>query len=56
MMYNGLSQAALLFIRGLEEVATAVVGYSSLEHLRENLQAHSLPLLNEDELMTIGAP
>ena len=50
-----LSQAALLFIRGLEEVATAVVGYSGLEHLRENLQAYSLPLLNEDQLMTIRA-
>ena len=50
-----LSQAALLFIRGMEEVATAVVGYSSLEHLRANLQAYSLPLLNADELRTIRA-
>lgn len=48
-----LSQAALLFIRGLQEVATAVVGYSSLEHLRENVQAYSRPLLSEDDLAMI---
>lgn len=50
-----LSQVALLFIRGLEEVATAAVGYSSLEHLRENLHAYSQPLLNEDELVKVRA-
>ena len=50
-----LAQSALLFIRGLEEVATAVVGYSSLEHLRENVSACALPLLNEDEYTKIRA-
>ena len=50
-----LAQSALLFIRGLEEVATAVVGYDSREQLRENISAYDLPLLKEDELRTIRA-
>ncbi len=50
-----LCQSALLFIRGLEGVATAAVGYSSLEHLRENLQAYDLPLLSEDEFKQMAA-
>jgi len=50
-----LAQAALLFIRNLKEVATAAVGYSSREHLHENLQAYSQPLLTQEDLMRIRA-
>lgn len=48
-----LPQSALLYIRGLAEVSTSVVGYSNLEHLRENAAAYDLPLLNEDEYSKI---
>lgn len=57
LVTNGrtLTQSALLFVRGLEDVATSLVGYSSLEHLRENLCAYDLPLLTEDENKKIYA-
>jgi aryl-alcohol dehydrogenase-like predicted oxidoreductase len=48
-----LRQVALLFIRSLPAVATAAVGYSSLEHLRENLGACFLPELSAAELSRI---
>jgi len=50
-----LTQAALLHIRGLPSVASAVVGYSGQEHLREVMAAYGLPLLTEDECAKIGA-
>jgi len=49
------TQSALLHIRGLPDVASAVVGYSSREHLRENISAYDLPLLTEDECQQIRA-
>jgi aryl-alcohol dehydrogenase-like predicted oxidoreductase len=48
-----LTQAALLFIRGLDDVATSVVGYSSLDHLREIVAAYSMPQLSDEELARI---
>lgn len=50
-----LAQAALLFVRGLEEVATSVVGYSSVDHLHEIVAAYSLPLLTDEERSRISA-
>jgi aryl-alcohol dehydrogenase-like predicted oxidoreductase len=44
-----LTQTALLFVRGLEEVTTSVVGYSSVDHLHEIVAAYSLPLLTDEE-------
>jgi aryl-alcohol dehydrogenase-like predicted oxidoreductase len=47
---------ALATLRELPEaVATSAVGYSSLEHLRENLGACSLPGLSREELSRIEA-
>ena len=50
-----MAQAALLYIRALEQVATAAVGYSTLEHFREDIRAYSLPLLSVDELKRVRA-
>jgi aryl-alcohol dehydrogenase-like predicted oxidoreductase len=50
-----LTHAALLFVRGLQEVATAVVGYSSPEHQRKIVSAYDMPLLSADEYARICA-
>jgi aryl-alcohol dehydrogenase-like predicted oxidoreductase len=50
-----LAQTALLFVRGLEDVATSVVGYSSVDHLQEIIAAYSLPLLTDEERLRILA-
>ena len=42
-----LAQAALPYICGLEKVATAAGDYSTMEHLLEDILAHSPPLLIE---------
>ncbi|MGD2113281.1 MAG: aldo/keto reductase [Gammaproteobacteria bacterium] len=41
---RSLLQAALLYVRGLEDVASAVVGYSTRRHLRENIEVYDRPL------------
>jgi len=50
-----LTQSALLFMRGLDHVATSVVGYSSLDHLQEVAAAYDLPPLTDGELSRLRA-
>lgn len=50
-----MAQAALLYIRSLEQITTAAVGYSTLGHFREDFRAYSLPLLSADELKRVCA-